>query len=448
MLSRSFIVLWIAMAVAVAGIAMVSPLLPIYVRDELGGPEFAVALSFSAIAITQIIASPIVGRYADRFGSKPFIVVGFVIYGLGAVGYIVAPSWELIIVFRALSGVGAASIFPTAMAYVGRLAPPGHEGRYMGAFSISWIAGFGVGPLIGGSIRDFVSSDAAFAVMALMLFAVGAATFLLLPNRPEGGDGQTLDRDEEGLVRGLSLWQMLRRPIVQAAAGGQMIVSIGWGAGFTFIAVYIISDDGLATGSATFVGVLLASRALFTAAVQLITGPLADRVSRVWLSVVGFSIAGTAQFVVPDIPATMFSLSIFGGELVIVPWLLLLFLVVGLGEAIEFPAQQAIFVDAGRLVGMGSVMGITQTGGGIGFLGGSLIGALIVELYGLEAVFRYAGLAMIAGALILYLLMRRARGDFAMIAADAEAELRTRFPAPDAAPAEPALEAAGAAERD
>ena len=364
MLSRSFIVLWVAMAVAVAGIAMVSPLLPVYVRDELNGPEFAVALSFSAIAITQIITSPIVGRFADRFGSKPFIVLGFVIYGAGAVGYIVAPSWELIIVFRALSGVGAGSIFPTAMAYVGRLAPPGHEGRYMGAFSISWIAGFGVGPLVGGSIRDFVSSDAAFGVMALMLFGVGAATFLLLPNRPEGSDGHALHAEDEALDPGLSLWQMLRRPIVQAAAGGQMIVSVGWGAGFTFIAVYVVSDEGLATGSATFAGVLLASRALFTAAAQLVTGPMADRVSRVWLSVVGFSIAGLAQFIVPDIPGTTFGLSIFGGELVIVPWLLLLFLVVGLGEAIEFPAQQAIFVDAGRAVGMGSVMGITQTGGG------------------------------------------------------------------------------------
>ena len=221
MLSRSFIVLWVAMAVAVAGIAMVSPLLPVYVRDELNGPELAVALSFSAIAITQIITSPVVGRYADRFGSKPFIVLGFAIYGAGAVGYIVAPSWELIILFRALSGVGAASIFPTAMAYVGRLAPPGHEGRYMGAFSISWIAGFGVGPLVGGSIRDFVSSDAAFGVMALMLFGVGLATFLLLPSRPEGSDGRTFEDDEEGLEPGLSFVQLLRRPIVQAAAAGR-----------------------------------------------------------------------------------------------------------------------------------------------------------------------------------------------------------------------------------
>jgi len=35
---------------------MVSALLPVYVRDELGGPAIAVALSFSGLSIAQIIA--------------------------------------------------------------------------------------------------------------------------------------------------------------------------------------------------------------------------------------------------------------------------------------------------------------------------------------------------------------------------------------------------------
>ena len=437
MLSRSFVVLWIAMAVAVMGIAMVSPLLPVFVREELHGPEFAVALSFSAIAISQIATSPVVGRFADKWGPKPFIVLGFFVYGAGGVGFIFSQTWEQVIFFRALSGVGAASMFPTTMAYVGRLAPPGFEGRYMGAFSISWIAGFGIGPLFGGTIRDFVSSDAAFATMSIMLFAVGIAVFLLLPRGRPGADSGR-DEEEEALEPGLPMIEILKRPIVHAAIGGHMVVSVGWGAGFTFIAVYVVSDDGLATGSATFAGVLLAARALFTAGAQLVTGPLADKMNRVFLSVLGFGIAGAAQFVVPDIPGVMTELSIFGGTLVIVPWLLLLFLVVGLGESIEFPAQQAIFVDAGRAVGMGTIMGITQTAGGVGFLAGSMFGALVVGLWGLDAVFRYAGLAMFLGGLGFWLLMIRARRDFAMLEAAAAADLRARFaeasaPAPAAA---------------
>ena len=438
MLSRAFVVLWIAMAVAVMGIAMVSPLLPVFVREELHAPEFAVALSFSAIAISQIATSPVVGRFSDRIGPKPFIVLGFFVYGAGGVGFIFSQTWEQVIFFRALSGVGAASMFPTTMAYVGRLAPPGYEGRYMGAFSISWIAGFGIGPLFGGTIRDFVSSDAAFATMSMMLFVVGVAVFLLLPAGRPGASGDSDYDEDEALEPGLPMIEVLKRPIVQAAIAGHLVVSVGWGAGYTFIAVYVVSADGLGTGSATFAGVLLASRALLTAAAQLVTGPLADRMNRVFLSVLGFSIAGAAQFVVPDIPGVTAEVSILGGTLVIVPWLLLLFLVVGLGESIEFPAQQAIFVDAGRAVGMGTVMGIQQTAGGVGFLSGSMFGALVVGLWGLDAVFRYAGLAMFIGGFGFWLLMIRARRDFAMLEAAAAADLRSRYAADGRGTAAPA----------
>src|SRR5690606_45692 len=123
--SRAFVVLWIAMLVAMAGIGMVSPLLPVYVKDDLGGPAVAVALSFSGLSLSQLLAAPFIGRLGDRFGSKPFIVTGFFIYCVGAVGYILAPTWEWVVGFRVLSGLGAAGIFPMSLAYVGRLAPAG-----------------------------------------------------------------------------------------------------------------------------------------------------------------------------------------------------------------------------------------------------------------------------------------------------------------------------------
>ena len=94
----------------------------------------------------------------------------------------------------------------------------------------------------------------------------------------------------------------------------------------------------------------------------------------------------------------------------IAPWLLLTYVAIGLGEAVAWPAQQAIFVEVGRQVGMGSIMGLNQMGSSFGFLGGSLLGALVVSLFDLEAVFRYAGIAVMTGVLLFWLLMRRAQG--------------------------------------
>lgn len=394
------------MFTAIVGIAMVSPLLPVYVREDLNGPEIAVALSFSALAVTQFVVSPFIGRLGDRFGFKPFIVLGFGVYGAGALGYVIANSWEMVVFFRAMSGIGAGSIFPMAMAYVGRLSPPDREGRYMGVFAIAMSAGFALGPLMGGILRDAVSADAAFISMASMLFGVGGITLLLLPPKPPAGHGRPNEDDD-----GPSLpWQVLvRQPIVQATVAGQTIVSVGWGAGFSFVAVYVISDDGLATGSAAFVGILIAARSLAGSLLQTVTGMLADKYNRSMLAAFGLIIGATGQFFVPDVPGNEMQLRLFGTETTVLPWLLALFLVIGIGEAISWPAIQAILVDTGRSVGMGSMMGLGQMGQSLGFLGGSLAGAAVVEIWGLAAVFRYAGLVVFFGAVVFLVLMQRAK---------------------------------------
>ncbi len=406
MLSRAFVVLWIATLVAMAGIGMVSPLLPVYVREDLGGPEIAVALSFSGLALTMLIGAPFMGRLGDRYGAKLFIALGFLVYGLGGFGYLWAGNWQLVVAFRMLSGLGAAAIFPLSLAYIGRLAPPGREGTFMGMYSVAEIAGFGIGPLLGGTIRDLVDSQTAFLAMALMLTGTGLLTFLLLPARPSRS--RASEGGQEPYEPRLPWGEMARRPLVQAAVLMRAIVALGWGAGSTFLAVYVISEDGLNTDSAIFVGILLASRSLLGAMLQPVFGRLADRVSRLPLVMAGLAVAGVGQFIIPDLPRAFVDLSLLGGDFVIEPWLTGLFVAVGLGEALGWPAQQAIFVTAGRTVGMGSIMGLNQMGSSLGFLSGSLLGAAVVGTFGLEAVFRFAGIVVLVGALIFFVLMRRA----------------------------------------
>jgi MFS family permease len=408
MLSRGFVVLWFAMLVAMMGISMVSPLLPVYVREDLGGPQVGVALSFSGMAIAQIVTAPFAGRLGDRFGPKRFIVIGFLIYCVGAVGYLFATTWEVVVFFRVLSGAGAAGIFPMSMAYIGRLAPEGAEGRFMGWFSVAQIAGFGIGPLFGGGIRDAAGSDAAFAAMALLLGGTALATFVLLPPRPARPGGE-----EEIVEVSLSWGQLVRRPTVQAATLFVLLSSLGWGAAASFMAIYVVSEEGLNTGSALFVGVLLSSRSLINAVLQPPMGMVADRYNRIMLVMVGLVLAGVGQFFIPSVPGTIVETSVFGVELTLVPWLLAIVVVVGVAESIAFPAEQAVFVTIGRSVGMGSLMGLNSMGGSVGFLSGSLVGALVVEQYGIEAVFRWAGIVTILGALVFWALMRRAGEEMA-----------------------------------
>lgn len=421
MLSRGFVVLWFAMLVAMLGIGMVSPLLPVYVRDTLGGPAIGVALSFSGLSLAQLVAAPFIGRLGDRIGAKPFIVAGFFIYALGALGYVFAPNWQFVVLFRILSGFGAAGIFPMALAYIGRLSPPGREGTFMGAFAVSQTAGFGLGPLLGGGVRDALGADAAFTMMALLLAGTGLVTLLLLPVRGAPRGGWDADRVAPPADPQLPWQGLLARPAVQAALAVQTVVSLGWGAASSFMAVFVISSDGLGTNSALFVGVLLAVRSLLSAVLQPVFGPLADRVDRLTLVFIGLSVAAVVQFLFPSLPRDLAHGSFLGEPITIAPWLLGAMAVVGLAEALSFPAQQAIFVSVGRRVGMSSIMGLSQMGNSIGFLSGSLVGALVVSLWGLDAVFRYAGVVTLAGAVAFAVLMLRAREDMRAVEPTVEA---------------------------
>ncbi len=309
MFSRAFVVLFIAMFVAMVGISMVSPLLPVYVQDDLGGPAIAVALSFSGLSIAQIVSAPFVGRLGDRFGPKRFIVIGFLVYGAGAFGYLFANHWALVVAFRILSGIGAAGVFPMSLAYVGRLTTPGREGKYMGWFSVAQIAGFGTGPLFGGALRDVFSVDFAFTTMGLMLTATAFATMFLLPEQRIGITA-TGEREQS-----LPFSALIRRPSVQASTLLVCCFSLGMGAAMSWISVYVIDDEGLGTDSALFVGVLLSGRSLINAVLQPVTGPLADRVSRVVLVTVGLLVAGIAQLVVPFVPPALTDVSILGAAM-------------------------------------------------------------------------------------------------------------------------------------
>jgi DHA1 family multidrug resistance protein-like MFS transporter len=117
--------LYVAVFVATLGISMVSPLLPVYAKD-LGASGVWLGLTFSSFAIVQTFFGPFAGRLSDRYGRKPFIVAGLLVYFVAAVGYLTAQSFYQVLAFRTFSGLGTSLIFSVSCAFVGDMSPKGH----------------------------------------------------------------------------------------------------------------------------------------------------------------------------------------------------------------------------------------------------------------------------------------------------------------------------------
>jgi MFS family permease len=381
--NRAFIVVWVALFIAIVGVAMVSPLLPVFAKD-MGASGIWVGLAFSGFALSQIPLMLIVGRLSDRYGKRLFLWVGLLVYVIAAAGYVWAPGYHELVAFRVVSGVGAALVIPTAFAYVGELAPPGHEGRYMGVFNVALIAGFGIGPMLGGIIHDGFGMDATFISMAVLSSLGFIIAFFFLPGRKSARAG-----GEHGeLSTAYSV--MLRDDTVRGIVTFQLVLGLSFGAMLAFLGIYMKEVMGT---SLALVGVVMSVRAMQNGVLAYPFGWLADRANRVVLATMGLIVMSSGTLLVPWI--STFAV------------LLGLFIVMGTFESMAMPSINAITVDKGRIFGMGSIMGVFNTAMSLGLVAGSLVGGSIEGSFGVEWVFRYAAGLGLIGIVMFNVFMRR-----------------------------------------
>lgn len=377
MLSRPFVVLFCAVLVATMGISMVSPILPVYAED-LGASGIWIGLTFSVFAVTQTVVSPFVGRWSDRYGRKPFIVLGLLFYLVAALGYLTADSFIQVLLFRAFSGCGTSLIFAVAYAYLGDMAPRSHEGRWFGTFSIADIAGFGVGPVFSGLLRDIFGFGSVFIGMAALMGASALLVFLLLPER----EASSRPASDESQSAGTPL-AALRYRVVVAITLFFGFGALIYGSVYSFLAVYL-DEMGV---SASAIGIAFGSQAVASGLAQPPFGYIADRFDRRLLLLLGFAASGVTLGLLGVVDT-------YVGVLV-------LMIAMGLGQAASQVAAAAIQVVAGRRAGMGTVIGIGAAGDGIGILAGGVVGGLFAGVFGASAAFYFGAGATLAGCLLV-----------------------------------------------
>jgi EmrB/QacA subfamily drug resistance transporter len=93
----------------------------------------------------------------DRFGRRTVFGAGLALFTLASAACALAPNIELLVTFRAVQGIGAATILPLGLTILTSAFPPEKRGAVVGIWG--GIAGLGVaaGPLIGGAITQSLS---------------------------------------------------------------------------------------------------------------------------------------------------------------------------------------------------------------------------------------------------------------------------------------------------
>lgn len=133
------------------------------VISDLGGFHLY-AWAFTAYSLATTITIPIVGTISDKYGRRPMILLGIVIFTLGSVGLGFVQNMEQLIALRALQGVGGGTLMAMSFTAIADLFTPIERGRYQGYTGAVWGVSSVVGPLVGGFLTDHFGWRSVFFV--------------------------------------------------------------------------------------------------------------------------------------------------------------------------------------------------------------------------------------------------------------------------------------------
>ena len=347
------------------------PVLPTHAR-ALGASLGVVGLVVGVYGLAQLVFRIPIGLASDRSGRRrSFIVVGMLANALGAVVLALAPAAWLLIVGRAITGIGA-SVFVILSIYLAELMPSGQLARAAGlAVFISALSQLGI-MLMGGVVAEHFGVTLNFWV-AVGLAVAGALVLLPLPERV--GDGPAATPLRRDLVRS-ALHPSVRNVALLAA-----LLHFGnFAATYGFVPLYA-AELGASNADLGVVATVAVGAA---ASAALLLAWRGDRINARVAVVAGFAIAAAGTVVIPLIH----DLALLSASQALS----------GFGRGLAFPSLLASSIRHVPSDERGTAMGVFQAVYAIGMFLGPAVSGVLADLLGLEGVFVLIAALSIVGA--------------------------------------------------
>lgn len=339
--------------------------IPFYVLDVLHRREgIAVGTAVALLSLAVVIARPVAGRLADRYGYKLIMLVGaLTCAGAGAL-YAVASSFELVLAVRVLHGIGEALTFQAGLTWMSRIVPQDRRGQLMGLLGVAMWSGI----TLGGITAPLVMQAAGFGPVWAFCAVTPLIGLAVIASKPKPDQEYANTRHAifppSALIPGVAL----------------ALASAGYVALASFVALHL-AQRGIANGIAAF------NAFGFTyVGVRLKWGRLSDTVGpyRVvfWSGLVealGLLLVGIAPNLV---------VAVIGG------------LVTGAGLSLLFPALTLVVMDNTEKAQHGTALGMYTSFWDLGLAAGAPLAGFIAGLWGYPAIyFAMLVLAVVSGLL-------------------------------------------------
>jgi len=344
-------------ALRMLGLFMVLPVLALYARDLPGATPFKLGLALGIYGLTQALLQIPFGSLSDRFGRKPMLLIGLVLFGIGSLIAALGPGIEAIILGRALQGAGAISAVLSAL--LADLTRPEQRTKAMAIVGVTIGTSFSLSMFLGPVLDRAMGVQGIFLLTAA-LTAVALFVVWRLPTPPSS----------DAAHRPISDWSHLVDPLLWRLNLGVFLLHLILTASFVAIPTLLKDEMGLNQGDhwKVYLPVMLAA--------FLAMAPLVMRSSRGAGSVFLASIAlvGGAQLGLLWAPHHWI-------VLLLMLWLFFT------GFNVLEASQPALVSQAAPAQAKGAAMGVYATAQFLGAFSGGILGGVLVSRWGAASLF-------------------------------------------------------------
>ena len=282
MSGRPLLIIFLTILVNLIGFGIIIPLLPFY-AETFGASPLTIGLLFASFSLAQLVASPLLGAWSDRWGRRPILIFSLVGTVISFVMLALAHSLAMLFAARIVDGLSGGNI-TTARAYIGDIATEEDRAKSFGILGAAFGLGFIIGPALGGLFSHISYTAPIWAAAVITVLATLLAWFWL----PE-----TVHRVDA--VAG-STWKALRELSGRSSLRRLFAIDfLYWGSFAVYQTTFALFGARRFGFDAAGTGYLLAAFGFLGVIVQaLLVGPIVKRFGEKQTLIVGllFTAAG------------------------------------------------------------------------------------------------------------------------------------------------------------
>jgi len=176
-------------------IGIVGPALP-SIQSYFTVDERLLSWVFTIYILFFMLGTPLMAKLSDIYGRKAIYIIDILLFTIGSVLTITSFSFEMLLLGRAVQGLGAGGIFPVANAFIGDIFPPDKRGGALGILSSVWGWSSVLGPILGGLLLHY-GWQWLFIINLPITIAVIVGSLYILPS---GERNHNITFDWQGLI--------------------------------------------------------------------------------------------------------------------------------------------------------------------------------------------------------------------------------------------------------